>query len=135
MNHKVGQIVFALVVGLAVATFSYRWITDPSGREQRAMQERVVQVSRTHLAEAVGNTQLEIVDPVSPNRKVGKVYVYPEGDSWAVSGYYRRDDSDEWHPYLMSMDSSLAMTGLKTGDQHPSILERAANSPLIEIVD
>ncbi len=135
MNHRIGRIVFALIVGLAVATFSYRWITDPSGREERALQEQVVTKSRTHLENATGITPLEIVDALAPNRKVGKVYVYREGDGWAVSGYYRRDDSDEWHPYLMSLDTALAMTHLKAHDEHPAILERASLNPQLEIVD
>ena len=134
-KKKVGRVIFTLLVGLAVATFSYRWITDPSGREERALQESVVEVSRQHLAAAIGNSQLEVVDPLSPNRKVGKVYVYPENDAWAVSGYYRRDDSDEWHPYLMSIDAALAMISLKAKDDHPSFLERAGTNPLLEVAD
>jgi hypothetical protein len=135
MNHKIARIGFALLIGLLVATFSYRWITNPAGREARVLQQHVVQVSRDHLGNVIGLETLEIVDAVSPNRKVGKVYVYPEGTSWAVSGYYRRDDGDHWHPYLMSLNAEFVMTHLKTADKNPEFLERVKLNPLIEVVD
>jgi hypothetical protein len=87
MNHRVGQSVFALVVGLAVATIAYQWITNPAPRQQRQSEELAVQASRELLAAAVGVGSLEIVDPLAPNRKVGKVYIYAEEPGWAVSGY------------------------------------------------
>ena len=135
MNHKIARIVFALLIGLIVATFSYSWITNPAGREERVLQQNVVQESRKHLGAAIGIDNLEIVDPVSPDRKVGKAYVYREGAAWAVSGYYRRDDSDRWHPYLVSLDAEMLVTHLKVADSNPEILERANLNPLLEVVD
>lgn len=105
MNHRIGRTVFALVVGLAVAVFSYQWITDPGPREQRQVEERAVQAARELLVLEVGVESLEIVDPLSPNRKVGKVYIYAEDSGWAVSGYYRRDEDDRWHPYLLHLSA------------------------------
>ena len=133
MNHTIGRVVFAAAVGLLVATFSYRWITNPDGREQRALQISVVESSRALLASVVGDDELEIVDPVSPNRKVGKVYVYPDGDAWSVSGYYRRGEGDSWHPYLIHLDSALDLQSLKTQDGDAELLERAAVDPLLEV--
>ena len=133
MNHRIGRAVFALVVGLLVASLSYRWITNPEGRIERVVQETVVASSRAHLKSVLGIESLEIVDPLSPNRKVGKVYVYPEGDSWAVSGHYRRDDADRWHPYLMSLDAERRMSFLKLQDSDQQLNERAASDPLLEI--
>jgi hypothetical protein len=123
MNHRVGQSLFALVVGLAVAVFAYQWITDPAPREQRQVEERAVLASRDLLVSAVGVSSLEIIDPLAPNRKVGKVYIYAEEPGWAVSGYYRRDEDDRWHPYLLSMTADLELHALKTEDAALAITE------------
>ena len=116
MNHRVGRIVFGLVVGLAVAVFAYQWITDPAPRQQRQIEEQAVQASRELLVSAVGVDSLEIVDPLAPNRKVGKVYVYADEPGWAVSGYYRRDEDDRWHPYLLNMTADLELHTFKAED-------------------
>lgn len=124
---------FAIGVGLIVASFSYQWITNPEGREERALQVNVVETAREALKAVIGSASLEIVDPVSPNRKVGKVYVYPEGDAWSVSGYYRRSDGERWHPFLMSLDAELELVSLKVQDSDAELLERARKDPSLEV--
>ncbi len=131
MNHHVGRNLSTLVVGLVVAVYAYRWITDPAPREQRQVEEQAVQVSRELLVSAVGVESLEIVDPLSPNRKVGKVYVYAEEPGWAVSGYYRRSEDDRWHPYLVTLTKSLELSNLKVQD--PRFAARAAADPKLEV--
>lgn len=131
MNHRIGRIVFSLAIGLAIAAVSYRWITNPAPRVERAREERVVQVSRSLLAPVVESDALEIVDPLAPNRKVGKVYVYAEGPGWAVSGYYRRDDADRWHPYLMTLTRDLQLVRLKVQDAE--LAGQAVTNPALEI--
>lgn len=116
MNHRLGRALFALVVGLGVAMFAYSWITDPLPRAQRAAEERAVHAAREHLAAAVGDSGIEIVDPLSPNRKVGKVYIYPEDPGWAISGHYRRGEDDRWHNYLVRLTTDLELQALKTED-------------------
>jgi len=133
MNHRIGRVVFVFVIGLLVASLSYRWITNPEGRVERALQESVVEASRGHLRSAVGIDSLEIVDPLAPNRKAGKVYIYAEGDGWAVSGYYRRDEDDRWHPYLMTLSIDQSLSFLKLQDRDQQMIERAALDPLLEI--
>jgi hypothetical protein len=133
MNHRIGRVVFAAAIGLLVASFSYQWITNPVGRVERALQESVVEASRGHLRSAVGIDSLEIVDPLSPNRKAGKVYVYAEGDGWSVSGHYRRDENDRWHPYLMALSADKSLSFLKLKDRDQQLIERAASDPLLEI--
>jgi len=110
MNHKVGQWVFALTVGLLVAFGAYRWITDPEPRAERALQERVVLAARHGVRTTLGLPRPEFVDPLASNRKVGKVYVYRANDGWEVSGYYRRDEGDQWHKYLITLNSTLLVT-------------------------
>jgi hypothetical protein len=131
MNHRIGRGLFALVVGLAAAALSYKWITDPDPRMQRAREEQVVQVSRSLLATKLDTDSLEIVDPLAPNRKVGKVYVFAEAPAWAVSGYYRRSDEDRWHPYLMLLNENLELHRLKVRDE--TLAVRAAADPTLEI--
>jgi len=133
MNHRIGRIVFALVIGSLVASFSYRWITNSEGRVERAVQVSVVELSREYLRSAVGIDSLEIVDPLAPNRKAGKEYVYAEGDGWAVSGYYRRDEDDRWHPYLMTLNSDQSLGFLKLQDRDPQLIQRATSDPLLEV--
>jgi hypothetical protein len=133
MNHRIGRVVFALIIGLLVATLSYRWIINPEGREERALQVSVVESSRVRLKSSVGIDSLQIADPLSPNRKAGKVYIYAEGDGWVVSGYYRRNENDRWHPYLMTLNSDLSLSFLKLRDRDQQLTERAATDPLLEV--
>lgn len=132
MNHRIGRAVFATVVSLGVAFYSYQWITNPKPRAERAEEEQVVEMSRIVLRSLLASDVLELVDPLSPNRKVGKVYVYAEGAGWAVSGFYRRDEADEWHPYLMTLTDSRELLRLKAQD--PMLATQAAGDPRLEIL-
>lgn len=132
MNHRIGRLVFAFGVGILVAFLSYRWITNPAPRMERQQEEAVVMVARGYLADTTGVSTPEIVDPLAPDRKVGKVYVYRAGDGWEVSGYYRRDEDDRWHPFLMSLDSSSVMTHLKVQDA--SLTRQARENAMLEVL-
>ena len=134
MQQRKGGIFFALGVGLLVAVLSYRWLVDPQPREERQRQERVVLESRDLLHEVIASGPLVIVDPLSPNRKVGKVYVYPATAGWEVSGYYRRSETDLWHPYLLRLDENLALVHLKISDQNQTLMERGAGDSRLEVV-
>jgi len=134
VNRKIGGIIFSIIVGLAVATMSYRWITDPQSREIRLLEEQVVTRSRGILAETIASGPLEIVDPLAPDRKVGKVYIYPATDGWEISGYYRRGATDLWHPFLMQLDETLALVHLKISDQDAVLVERGSKDPLLEVM-
>jgi hypothetical protein len=116
-----------------VAVFAYSWVTNPAPRAERAQEENVVRVSRSLLASIVVSDALEIVDPLAPNRKVGKAYVYAEPPGWAVSGYYRRGDQDRWHPYLITLTAELKLHRLKVQD--PGLSEQATSHPELEIID
>jgi hypothetical protein len=132
MNHRIARLAFGLGVGLIVAFMAFKWITNPEPRAERQLEEAAVAVSRQHLEATLTNESIELVDPLSPNRKVGKTYVYRAGDGWEVSGYYRRDENDRWHPYLMSLDASQAMTHLKVQDS--MLRESAEQNELLEIL-
>jgi hypothetical protein len=116
MNHRIGRSLFGLTVGLLIAGLAYKWITDPVPRAQREAEERAVLAARDLLGTNVGSREIEIVDPLSPNRKVGKAYVYAEGPGWAVSGYYRDGDAGPWHPYLVYLNQDLSLHSFRAGD-------------------
>lgn len=131
MNHRIGRALFAAVVGLGVAVWSYQWITDPSGREERAEQEQTVLAARAVLAEVTQLENIEIVDPIAPQRKVGKVYVYRSESGWEVSGYYRRGEEDQWHPYLMRLATDRTLLNVRVKD--PGLPEQVVANPKLEI--
>ena len=133
MNHRKGSLMFAVVVGVVVALLSYRWISDPAPKIERERQEQAVAESRRLLADTLSIRNLELVDPLEPNRKVGKVYIYPIADGWEISGYYRRNENDRWHPYLMSLSQSLALETIKVGDSEVALVERAENNPKLSV--
>ncbi|MGI9200378.1 MAG: hypothetical protein ACR2QL_04925 [Woeseiaceae bacterium] len=116
MNHDIGKLVFGLVVGVLVAVFSYRWIMNVEPRDDRLQEESVVVASRVLLETTLVIGSLQIVDPLAPDRVVGKAYVYPRENEWEVSGFYRRNDDDLWHPYLMTLNAELGLVHLKVSD-------------------
>lgn len=133
MNHTLGRFVFAAVVGGAVAWLSYSWLTNPDGRAERAIQEVVVLEARQIVSNATGIAGLEFVDPLAANRRVGKAYVYREPHGWSVSGYYRRDEDDRWHPWLLALDVERQLVSLKIQDSDEGLIERASADALLEI--
>ena len=133
MNHRKGRLIFAAVAGIVVALLSYRWIIDPAPKMERERQELAVAESRRVLADALSIGDLELVDALTPNRRVGKVYIYPIADGWEISGYYRRDENDRWHPYLMSLSQSLALETIKVRDTEIELVERAEKNPKLSV--
>jgi len=133
MNHRAGSIFFGLAVGLAIAVGSYQWVTDPDKRLEHEEQERVVELSREILKRTIAIHDLQVVDPLAPQRKVGKVYIYPVENGWELSGYYRRDDDDRWHPYLLALNSELLLRSLKVQDSDPGLAQIAAANPLVDV--
>ena len=132
MHHRIGRLLFGFSVGFLVAFLAFRWISDTGPRMERQLQETVVMTSRTLLSAKLEIDDIEIVDPVAPNRKVGKTYIYPAGDGWEVSGYYRRDNRDLWHPFLMTLDGEHDLQHLKVSDT--ALLDRQGQDPLLEIL-
>jgi hypothetical protein len=132
MNHRIARLIFAFCVGLIVAVLSFKWVTDPAPRVERALEESMVAVARQQLQETVLSNDLEFVDPLAPDRKVGKSYVYRAAAGWEVSGYYRRGEDDRWHPFLMGLDNANEMVSLKVQDA--ALANQSADNPLIEVL-
>ncbi len=133
MNHKMGSLVFGAVVGLLVAIWAYQWVSDPAKPARRTEQEAVVETSRTVLIDKLAIGDIELVDPLAPQRKVGKVYVYPLANGWEISGYYRRNDEDRWHPYLMALSLELSLESLKVRDSDAGLAQLAAMDPDFDV--
>ncbi len=133
INHRVGSVVFGVIVGIVAAAWSYQWITDPVKVAARQAEEHAVIRARELLAERLSIADLQVVDPLATDRKVGKVYIYPTDDGWDISGYYRRDDNDSWHAYLMSVSSSLQLRSLKVDDDDPALAALAESDPDVEM--
>lgn len=135
MSHKVVRPLVAVTVGLVLALYSYQRITDPEPGLQRTIEEAIVMVARDILQSYVSPGNLiEIVDAVSPASKVGKSYVYPTDDGWELSGHYRRDENDRWHPYLMVLNGDAGLKSLAVQDGNDRLIGMSAQDPKFSAV-
>jgi hypothetical protein len=132
-GHRIARFVIAFGIGLALAVYAYRLVTDPELAAERERQEAVVASSRDLLRTYVDGDELEIVDPLEPDSKVGKSYLYPADDGWEVSGHYRRGPGDTWHPYLMQLDASAALIELSVKDDDGALRRRAVEDPKLTV--
>lgn len=130
MNHRIGRLLFGFGVGFVVAFISFKWITNPAPRAERELEEHVVSIARPILQDTLAVAALQIVDPLAPNRKIGKSYVYRADSGWEVSGYYRRTEGDRWHPFLMRLDSNLGLVSLKVRDAE--LVQKSKEDPILE---
>jgi len=113
----------AFGVGFTLAIMAYLRATDPEPMRQKLVQEAVVAESRQILTAYVRpGGELQLVDPLAPDRKIGKTYVWPTDSGWEVSGYYRRGESDVWHPYLMVLDSNSVLVSLAVKDANDRLI-------------
>ncbi len=135
INHKVIRPLVAVAIGLVLALYSYQRVIDPVPGLQKAREETVVMSARDILQSYVSPVNaIEIVDPVSPARKVGKVYIYPTDDGWELSGYYRRDENDRWHPYLMALNGKAGLESLAVQDGNDRLIGMSAQDPKFSAV-
>lgn len=133
-GHRVIRLAVAFTAGLALALLAYERITDPEPRRQRALEEGVVFEARHILRDYVAlGGELDIVDPLAPDRKVGKVYIYPTENGWQVSGHYRRAGGQGWHPWLMTLDRQPALLSLSVQDDAPPLAARAAQDRRFDV--
>lgn len=127
VDHRVMRWVVAIGVGLILALYVFQRVSDPEPGIRRAREEAVVMSSREILHRYVSpDAPLELVDPLAPDRKVGKVYIYPTDRGWEVSGHYRRDEHDRWHPYLMQLDEGVELIHLLVRDPDALLTDLAA---------
>jgi hypothetical protein len=124
--HSIAKLTIAFGLGLAVALYAYHRVTDPEPAAQRAREEAAVLAAREILKTYIEPTpELRIVDPLSPNRAVGKSYVYPGNAGWEISGHYRRSQADRWHPFLMRLNPDHSLASLSVKDGNRSLVARS----------
>ena len=116
MNKKytLGQIIFALTVGFLAATSVYFSSTSPDIKIQRESEEAVIKQSEKlfmTILQMPNTTQ--IIHPLNPDRDVGKSYIYPLDGDWQISGFYRRNQNEEWRAWLINLDNSLKLIDLR----------------------
>jgi len=129
-SHRLTKIIVALGIGLALTFYVFQFATDPRTTVQRGREEAMVHTARGILHRYVApEASLEIVDPLAPRRAIGKVYVYPSGDGFEVSGYYRRGAGDSWHPFLVRLDGASRLVELSVRDTDPVLKRRAEEDP------
>jgi len=117
----------AFGVGFTLAIMAYLRATDPEPMRQKLVQEAVVAESRQILtAYVLPGGELQLVDPLAPDRKIGKTYVWPTDVGWEVSGYYRRGEADVWHPYLMVLDPNSVLVSLAVKDANDRLIGMSA---------
>jgi hypothetical protein len=133
MARNRGSLIFGILVGLVVAMFAYRWVSEPPDRSARVREERVVMQARETLRARLQLGESNVIDPLQPDRKIGKVYVYPVEGGWEVSGYYRRANGSPWYPWLMRLDNDEQLVTLKLDGNDRAIQAIAESDPAIEI--
>ena len=122
-HHRYLKWIFAFVVGFGLAFWAFDRATDPEPTRQKALQIAIVEEARIVLTSYVWpDGRLEYVDPIRPDRVVGKTYIWPDGDNWDISGYYRRDEDDDWHPFLMKLDPELRLISLAVKDTNERLI-------------
>ena len=126
--HRIIRPVVAFSVGIVLALYAFERISDPEPARQRAREEAVVISAREILKSYVPvDGEIEIADPLAPNRVAGKVYIYPTDNGWEVSGHYRRNESERWHPFLMSLNANIDLLSLSVRDNDEKMAVAADN--------
>jgi hypothetical protein len=82
-SHRLTKVLVAFGLGFAQAQFAFHLATNARSPETRAREEAMVHLARDNLTRHVASDgPLEIVDPLAPNRAIGKVYIYPSNDGF-----------------------------------------------------
>lgn len=128
------RLALAFAFGLAVSLIVYDRATDVERGQRRAREEAAVYAARELLVRHVGQgAKLRIVDPLAPHRAIGKSYVYPAGGGYQVSGFYRREESDRWHPFLLTLAEDLSLSALSVRDDDEALRQRTAADPRLQV--
>ena len=79
--------------------------------------------------------EIAIADPLAPNRVAGKVYIYPIDNGWEVSGHYRRNLADRWHPFLMTLGANQQLVSLEVRDNDARLVAAAEMDPRVSATE
>ena len=135
VKYTINQKVFAVIIGLTISYYAYKWVVDPAPRLQRQAEERIVSHARKSVFQLLELTeQTKVIDPLNPNKKVGKTYLAPNDNGWQVSGYLRRDEAEPWYPWLISLDNNLDIVELRIQGDKSLFADDIINSDKIFIL-
>ena len=135
MKHQIIKLIIAFAIGIFLAFYTFERISDTEPDLRRAREEAVVLAARDILESIVApGAEVQIVDPLATNRKVGKSYIYPTDDGWQVSGHYRRLGTDRWHPFLMALDANTQLVSLRVRDDDERLLAAAEEDPKLSVL-
>jgi hypothetical protein len=135
LTHRIVKLTVAFGIGLSLSLYAFHRVTDPEPAMQRVREEAAVLAARGILRGYVAPAaELRIVDPVSPDRKVGKSYIYPGDSGWEVSGHYRRNETDRWHPFLMKLNRDHSLASLSVKDGSNPLAAKARSDPRLAVI-
>ena len=133
-EYTVKQVIFALITGFGLSWLVYQSSVQPPYETQRQTEEVIINKANVLLIKSLNlPLGLEVIDPIKPDKDVGKTYISPNGREWQVSGYYRRNELDEWHPWLINLDENHKLIRLSVQDDIHLFSEEILENSLITI--
>lgn len=134
-KYTIKQIIFALTIGFALSWTVYQSTVKPPYQAQRQLEEKIIKKANILLIESLQlPVGIEVIDPINPDKDVGKTYISPENEKWQISGYYRRSEMDDWHPWLMNLDQDLLFIELSVQDSPYLFSEEILSNKSISIL-
>jgi hypothetical protein len=136
MKHKFLRIIIFSILFIAVLTYTYRNVYEPISANQRDDEIQIIHITRSIIKNYIDiSPDIEIIDPLNPNRKIGKSYIFPSDNGWEISGYYKKTDYDNWHPWLISLNSVNELVSIAVKDDNPRINKKSIEDPFLLIVE
>ena len=136
MKHKFLKIIIFLILFIAALTYTYRNVYEPISVNQRGDEIQIIHITRSIIKSYIDiSPDIEIIDPLNPNRKIGKSYIFPSDNGWEISGYYKKTDYDNWHPWLISLNSVNELVSITVKDDNLRINKKSIEDPFLLIVE
>tara|TARA_B100001105_G_scaffold50458_1_gene38034 strand:+ start:208 stop:618 length:411 start_codon:yes stop_codon:yes gene_type:complete len=136
MKHKFLKIIIFLILFIAALTYTYRNVYEPISVNQRGGEIQIIHITRSIIKSYIDiSSDIKIIDPLNPNRKIGKSYIFPSDNGWEISGYYKKTDRDNWHPWLISLNSTNELVSIAVKDDSPRIKKKSIEDPFLSIVE
>ena len=133
-EYTVKQVIFALITGFGLSWLVYQSSVQLPYEVQRQTEEEIINKANVLLIKSLNlPLGLEVIDPIKPDKDVGKTYISPNEREWQVSGYYRRNELDEWHPWLINLDENHKLIRLSVQDDIHLFSEEILENSLITI--
>ena len=136
MKHQFLRIIIFLILFIAAITYTYRKVYEPISVNQREDEIQIIHITRSIIKSYIDiSSDIEIIDPLNPNRKIGKSYIFPSDNGWEISGYYKKSGHDNWHPWLISLNSANELVSIAVKDDDSGINKKSIEDPFLLIVE